>query len=117
MDQGERMNREPTEKELHQAADLFKALSHPDRLLVACRLAKGPGSTQKELVEALGWPQSTVARHVGALRDRGLVAGTREGVEVRLEATSLPRLLLDGICEWLRQAPRDEEGTPAMTGR
>jgi DNA-binding transcriptional ArsR family regulator len=109
--------REPTEKELRQAAEVFKALSHPDRLRLACRLAMGPGSTQKELVEALGWPQSTVARHVGELRERGLVAGTREGVEVRLEATSLPRVLLDGICDWLRRAAREEADSPALAER
>jgi DNA-binding transcriptional ArsR family regulator len=110
------MKREPTERELREAAEVFKALSHPDRLRLACLLAAGPGATQKELVEALGWPQSTVARHMGALRERGLVSGTREGVEVRLEATPLPRLLLDGICGWLRQAAEEEADEPALAG-
>lgn len=98
------MERDPTERELVQAAGVFKALSHPDRLRLACLLATRERATQKELVEELGWPQSTLARHVGALRERGLVVGTREGVEVPLEATPLPRLLLEGICEWLGRA-------------
>jgi DNA-binding transcriptional ArsR family regulator len=106
------MKREPTAGELRQAAGIFKALSHPDRLRLACLLAARNGVTQKELVAELGWPQSTVARHLGALRDRELVVGTREGVEVLLEATHLPRILLDGVCEWLDRAAAEEEADP-----
>ena len=58
-------------------------------------------ATQHELVEELGWPQSTVARHVGTLRERGLVRGNRQGSEVLLEATAMPRYLLDTVCEWM----------------
>ena len=95
------MRRDPTAAELEAAARIFKALAHPDRLRLTCLLAGDGFTTQKALVDELGWPQSTVARHVGLLRERGLVAGTRIGPEVRLEANSLPRLLLDAVCAWL----------------
>ena len=95
------MERQPTELELKQASQVFKALSHPDRLRLTCLLAEREGVTQHELVEELGWPQSTVARHLGTLRDRGLVAGERNGAEVLLEATAMPRFLLDTVCDWM----------------
>ena len=95
------MRREPTEAELKGASLIFKALSHPDRLRLTCLLAERERATQHELVDELGWPQSTVARHLGTLRDRGLVVGERAGAEVMLEATAMPRYLLDTVCDWM----------------
>lgn len=104
------MRREPTEAELKEASRVFKALSHPDRLRLTCLLADRAGVTQHELVEELGWPQSTVARHVGTLRDRGLVVGERNGAEVVLEATAMPRYLLDTVCEWMHPEEASANG-------
>ena len=98
------MRYEPTDRELRQASRVFKALSHPDRLRLTCLLAERAGVTQHELVAELGWPQSTVARHLGTLRERGLVVGERHGAEVVLEATALPRFLLDTVCAWMHPA-------------
>jgi DNA-binding transcriptional ArsR family regulator len=95
------MLRNPSPEELKEAAQVFKALSHPDRLRLTCLLAERSNATQHELVEELGWPQSTVARHVGTLRDRGLVTGDRQGSEVLLQATAMPKYLLDTVCEWM----------------
>lgn len=95
---------EPTELELKEASQVFKALSHPDRLRLTCLLADREGVTQHELVDELGWPQSTVARHLGTLRDRGLVVGERNGAEVMLEATAMPRFLLETVCDWMHPA-------------
>ena len=95
------MGHQPSAAEVKAAARVFKALSHPDRLRLTCLLAERDEVTQKELVEELGWPQSTVARHLGTLRERGLVVGRRRGAEVHLEALPLPRLLLDTVCEFM----------------
>lgn len=94
------MLKQPSAAEIRAAAKVFKVLSHPGRLRLKCLLAERSGTTQKELVEELSWPQSTVARHLGALRERGLVVGRRHGAEVLLEATEMPRLLLNTVCEW-----------------
>jgi ArsR family transcriptional regulator len=92
----------PTETELARASEMFKALSHPDRLRLTCLLRERRRATQKELIAELGWPQSTVSRHVRVLRDQGLVAGRRTGAEVVLEATNpLSGLLLDVVCDWM----------------
>jgi len=101
------MRRQPTDGELKEASRVFKALSHPDRLRLTCLLAEREGVTQHELVEELGWPQSTVARHLGTLRDRGLVVGERHGAEVVLEATAMPRYLLDTVCDWMHPRASD----------
>lgn len=92
---------QPSPAEIRAAAKVFKALAHPDRLRLTCLLAERTGATQKDLVEELGWPQSTVARHLGALRERGLVEGRRHGTEVVLDAAEMPRLLLNTVCEWM----------------
>ena len=96
------MRSNPSATELKAAAQVFKALAHPDRLRLTCLLAERTGTTQHELVEELGWPQSTVARHLGTLRERGLVTGRRNGPEVLLEAAAMPRHLLDAVCAWMQ---------------
>ena len=91
---------------MEQAVTLFKVLSHPDRLRLACALGDGRVTTQKELVEEFGWPQSTAARHVGALRSAGLITAERDGTEVHLRLGSPVALhLLETVCEWVHQSP------------
>ena len=89
-------------KDIRRAASIFKVLSHPDRLTIVCRLFKNPGVTQKELIEDLGWPQSTMARHIGQLRDKGLIEATRQGTEIKLElAGDVTQNLMSAMCNWV----------------
>lgn len=93
---------EPTPEDVRRASALFKVLSHPDRLALACRLGDGRETTQTELLEVFDWPQSTMARHLAALRQVGLVAAERAGAEVVLRlATPLSLQLLETVCGWL----------------
>lgn len=93
--------------EMERAVGLFKVLSHPDRLRLACALGDGRVTTQRELVAEFGWPQSTAARHLAALRSAGIVAAERDGAEVRLRLGSQVALdLLGTVCAWVRQDPR-----------
>jgi ArsR family transcriptional regulator len=99
-----------TPAEIRRAVDLFKVLSHPDRLRLACALGDGRVTTQKELVEEFGWPQSTAARHVAALRGAGLVTAERDGTEVHLRLGNPVALhLLETVCEWVHEAPGPHE--------
>jgi DNA-binding transcriptional ArsR family regulator len=89
-------------QDLKRAARIFKSLSHPGRLQIACLLGSGRYPTQRDLIEKLGWPQSTVARHVGALRSGGLVTARRCGTEVHLELVEpVAHQLMDTVCEWV----------------
>ena len=92
----------PDPRDLRRAASLFKALSHPDRLRLACLLSGGGTTTQKELTEVLGLPQSTVARHVATLRDLGLIQATREGQRVLLRMEGpVTGDLITAVCRWV----------------
>ena len=94
--------------DVRRASKLFKALAHPSRLEIACRLADNPPKTQKELIDELGWPQSSMARHLAPLRDLGLVEAERAGVEVRLSVRDpIVKTLFQSVCDWLEGEPAD----------
>ncbi len=106
----------PNQQELRRAAGIFKALAHPARVRVAWLLADGRVTTQRALLDELHWPQSTMARHVATLRERGVVTATRRGNEVFLQLTDdlVPELLAKA-CAWARPdgvgaAPPDPDG-------
>ena len=63
------------------AEALFHSLSDRTRLQIVQRLAGGEARVT-DLVGELGLPQSTVSKHLGCLRDCGLVAGRPEGRQV-----------------------------------
>ena len=109
----------PDPTDLKRAARLFKALSHPARLMIACRLCSGRPATQKELIKEFGWPQSTMARHLKALRDDGLVTATREGSEVFLEVGSpITGELMAVVCAWVHpETPTPDFHVPSAFGR
>lgn len=57
------------------------ALADPTRILILYHLADKPLCVN-ELVEALQLPQSSISRHLGILRERGLVSTERDGALV-----------------------------------
>ena len=59
-------------------AGRMRILSHPERLLMLCRMSDGE-VTVGELVELTGMSQSAVSQHLARLRDGGLVSVRREG--------------------------------------
>lgn len=67
-------------------APVFKALGHPARVTVVRELIAGEKCVC-ELVEALGLGWSTVSRHLSVLREAGVVADDKRGLQVfyRLE--------------------------------
>ena len=99
---------ERTPQDIERAAKVFKALSHPGRLEIACRLAEDE-STQTALIEAMGLPQSTVARLLAPLRDLDLVKGERKGQEVRLSVGDpIISELVQSVCGWLHPDAQSE---------
>lgn len=104
------MRRKP--EEIAKAADVFKALAHPQRLQIACLLIDGGELTQKRLIDETGLPQSTMARHLDQLRQAGLVTGRRQGQEVLLDvAGEVLSRMLDAMCDWFHELKGDEVGT------
>jgi len=89
-------------QDIRRAAGIFKALSHPSRLKIVCLLFDGRCRTQKELVQELSWPQSTTARHLARLQDKGLVKSQRNGAEVQLELGShVTKQIMAAVCQWV----------------
>jgi DNA-binding transcriptional ArsR family regulator len=58
------------------------ALADPKRILMLYLLAERPRLVN-ELTNELNIPQPTVSRHLGILKERGLVSTEREGTAVR----------------------------------
>lgn len=66
--------------------DFFKALADPSRLEILCRLAMGrEAQTVSEVASCCPQSISVVSRHLGSLRDAGIVRCTKRGREVRCE--------------------------------
>ena len=54
-------------------AGRLKLMSHPERLLMLCRLDEGEASVS-ELVALAGLSQSSVSQHLAMLREEGVVS-------------------------------------------
>lgn len=63
-------------------ARFCRALGDANRLLIIVALRERP-RTVNELAKAIGASQSLTSRHLGVLREKGLVTAQREGAYVR----------------------------------
>ena len=62
-------------------ARIIKALAHPTRLFVVDELARGERSV-RELTDMIGVEMPTVSRHLSVLRDAGILADDKRGLQV-----------------------------------
>ena len=62
-------------------ARVLKAIAHPLRLKLLCRL-RDQELTVQELVEQSGASQSNVSQHLALLRNKGIVSARREASRV-----------------------------------
>ncbi|GIK17880.1 MAG: transcriptional regulator [Leptolyngbya sp. PLA2] len=60
-------------------SDVFGAVAEPRRRQIIGVLGDGASHAVGELVVSLGLPQPTVSKHLGVLRDAGIVSVTRRG--------------------------------------
>jgi DNA-binding transcriptional ArsR family regulator len=80
-------------------AELLKVLAHPVRLCIVKGLMDKECNVS-HMQECLELPQSTVSQHLSVLRSRGIIKGTRRGLEVTYsisneEVKKLIHLLFD----------------------
>lgn len=85
-----------------QAAALLKALAHPARLMVLCRLVKGESSVG-ELQPLVGLSMSALSQHLAVLREMELVATRRESQTIYYSLADGPAVgvlnaLYDAYC-------------------
>ncbi len=64
-----------------EEADILKVLGHPIRLKIVAGLCARECNV-KHIWECLGLPQATVSQHLALLKNKGVIEGKRDGVEV-----------------------------------
>jgi DNA-binding transcriptional ArsR family regulator len=79
--------------------DAFNAVAEPRRRQVLDVLASGERPVN-DLVRALGWPQPQVSKHLGVLKQVGLVSVRRVG---RQRMYALNAQQLQSIHQWVRK--------------
>jgi DNA-binding transcriptional ArsR family regulator len=79
---------------------VFGALGDPTRRFLVQRLASAPDATATALAEELPLTRQAVVKHLGVLRDAGLVRNRRAGREARYELSPEP---LAEAAEWISE--------------
>jgi len=86
--------------------DAFRALADPTRREILRLLRDGP-KTSGEIAEQFPTAWATVSRHLGALRDAGLILSERNGQQIVYELnTTVFQDLVDHLIEWVRPSKR-----------
>jgi len=80
--------------ELEDASRSLKAIAHPLRLQILCKLGVDEVSVQ-DIVKSVGTSQSNISQHLGVMRDKGVLASRKEANKVfyRIESESILRLV------------------------
>lgn len=68
-------------------SEILKVLGHPIRLKIIAGLMSQTCNVKK-IWECLGLPQATVSQHLALLKNKNIIIGRREGVEVYYQVTS-----------------------------
>ncbi|MCK4621353.1 MAG: winged helix-turn-helix transcriptional regulator [Desulfuromonadales bacterium] len=68
-------------------SEILKVLGHPIRLKIVAGLMS-QSCNVKKIWECLGLPQATVSQHLALLKNKDIITGRREGVEVFYQVTS-----------------------------
>lgn len=70
-------------------AEILKVLGHPVRLKIVAGLMS-QSCNVKKIWECLDLPQATVSQHLALLKNKGIIVGRRDGVEVYYQVISAP---------------------------
>ncbi len=81
MSRAAEMSRDPKPADFRGAAEVFRALGNPNRLLIVHALADGERCVA-DLTARVGLDISTVSNHLALLRGVGLLLDERRGTQV-----------------------------------
>lgn len=75
-------------------ANIIKAIAHPSRLFIVEKLSEEPRCVC-ELTEMIGADPSTVSKHLGILKNAGIISDEKRGTSVyyRLEARCILKFI------------------------
>lgn len=96
--------------QLEKVAQRFKLLSEPVRLELLNQLQQHGEMAVNELVEATGYRQANVSKHLGLLADENLVARRKEGLYVYYRINDPT---LTALCMLMCGRLREEEAAAA----
>jgi len=84
-------------KEFKAESEVLKVLGHPVRLKIVAGLCTRECNV-KHIWECLGLPQATVSQHLALLKNKGIIEGKREGVEVHYSViNSLAKKIIEAL--------------------
>jgi len=75
------------DQDYDRESEILKVLGHPIRLKIVAGLMS-QSCNVKKIWECLGLPQATVSQHLALLKNKDIISGRREGVEVFYQVTS-----------------------------
>jgi DNA-binding transcriptional ArsR family regulator len=71
-----------TVEAIQQAATMLKCIGHPVRLQIVELLDRDGEQNVTAIYEALGLEQAVASQHLNLMRDKGVLASRRDGVNV-----------------------------------
>lgn len=86
---------------MNQTADIFKALAHHTRLQILFLLLQEEEVCVCRIMTILELPQSTASRHLGTLKNAGLIADRRDGTWVHYSLARGHSIIVDQLLETL----------------
>jgi DNA-binding transcriptional ArsR family regulator len=97
--------------------DVFRALADPTRREILHLLRDGP-RTSGEIADHFPTAWATISRHLGALRDAGLILSERNGQQIVYELnTTVFEDLVNHLLEWVRPSrPKKSRSTRSRSG-
>ena len=72
---------------LHQATETFRAIAHPIRLQIISLLQQHEWLAVKDIHEQLSIQQPVASHHLRIMKDKGIVANSRDGQSTRYKLT------------------------------
>ncbi|MFK5927523.1 MAG: metalloregulator ArsR/SmtB family transcription factor [Desulfuromusa sp.] len=76
-----------SDQNFDRESEILKVLGHPIRLKIVAGLMS-QSCNVKKIWECLSLPQATVSQHLALLKNKRIITGRREGVEVYYQVTS-----------------------------
>tara|TARA_B100000586_G_scaffold262051_1_gene229891 strand:+ start:461 stop:808 length:348 start_codon:yes stop_codon:yes gene_type:complete len=81
------------QEDVETASKSLKAMSHPLRLMILCKLGEKEFSVQ-DIVDNVGTSQSNISQHLAILRDKGILSARKSANKVFYKISDLKTLQL-----------------------
>ena len=81
------------QNDVETASRSMKAMSHPLRLMILCKLGEDEFSVQ-DIVNNVGTSQSNISQHLAILRDKGILSARKSANKVFYKVSDLKTLKL-----------------------